>query len=303
MRNLAGKFVSLLVAIIPWRMRNRLYHPPVVSRALRKTLNRVFPSEDRPSPARITAGPMKGFRMEIKYQSEKFFWLGTHEPPVQKAILELAREGDTAYDIGAYIGFFTLLLSSRVGESGRVLACEPNPASYRRLVRNIRLNRVKNVQCLNLAAAETSGRRLFRVEEDNTPLEGHLLAPGAISGPDPGLLIQVNTAALDDLVFERRLPAPDFIKIDVEGSESRVLAGMTRIVAEYRPIIICEAHSRASAREVEKILCRHNYSLSDLERRTAFPDQGPERRYFLAAPGPSRSGAAKTRRETTAYLR
>jgi FkbM family methyltransferase len=287
MRTLAAKLISRLVAFIPWQTRNCLYRLPIVSRILRTTLNRVLPSEDRPFPARITAGPMKGLRLEIKYQSEKFFWLGTHEPPVQKAILKLAGEGSTAYDIGAYIGFFTLLLSSRVGESGRVIACEPNPTSYRRLVRNIRLNRIRNAQCLNLAAAEKTGRRLFRLEEDNTPLEGHLISSAADS--EPGLLIEVNTATLDDLVFERDLPVPDLIKIDAEGSEAQVLVGMTRILRECRPVIICEAHSRSSARQVADILERHNYSLTDLEGGTAPPGQGAERRYFRAEPSPGRS--------------
>ncbi len=288
MKVLAGQLVSRLVALIPWKLRNRLYRIPAFSRALRGTLNLVFSSETRPLPARITAGPMKGFQMEIEYQSEKFFWLGTHEPPVQKAIVALTGEGDTAYDLGAYIGFFTLLLSSRVGKSGQVIACEPNPSSYRRLLKNLRLNRIGNTRCLNLAAAEESGRRLFRLEEDDTPLEGHLTPRN--TEPDPERLIEVETAALDDLVFQRGLPAPDLVKIDVEGSETGVLSGMSRVLAECRPVIICETHSCASAREIAGLLKGHKYSLTDLEGGSEPPGQGAERRYFRAEPDPGRPG-------------
>ncbi len=292
MSTLTEKIVFPLVSVIPWRVRNRLYRLPGISGTLRRVLNRLLAAGDEVIPVTISAGPLKGFRLEIKFQSEKFFWLGTHEPRVQEAIVGLVKEGGTAYDIGTYIGFFTLLLSSRVGPAGRVIACEPNPDSYQRLVRNLRLNRAGNATCLNLAADETTGEKLFRPEEDGTPLEGHLLDPGA--GTEAGGLLRVRTAALDDLVFRDRLPAPDFVKIDVEGSEARVLGGMSRILTECRPVVICEVHDHPAARAVGEILGRHRYAVSDLEGRREVPGQGPRRRYFLARPGGGREDRVLT---------
>lgn len=295
MKNIAGKIIIPLIALLPWTIRNRFYTLPGFSPLLRKVLNYLLPRGDRPQPVTVTAGPLKGLRMAIRFQDEKFFWLGTHEPPVQKALLELVGEGTTAYDVGAYIGFFTLLMASRAGRRGRVVALEPNPLSYDRLRRNIRLNQLSNVRCLNLAAADSSSRGLFLLEEDGTPLEGHLIEREGADGGGP--TIEVETAALDDLVVKRGFPRPDLVKIDVEGSEKAVLAGMKTILEEFRPAVICEVHSRAAAREAAEELRRRDYRITDLERGGFSPENagdGPARRYLLAKPlgsdRPTRAG-------------
>ncbi len=279
-----------LIGLIPCRWRNLFYHLPGAGAVLRKFLNRNLPSGDRLTPVKITAGPLKGFRIEIYFRNEKFFWLGTHEPAVQKALTRLTRDGMTVYDVGTYIGFFTLLLSRAVGDSGRVIALEPNPETYRRLNRNLRLNHRENVRTLMLAAADKSGRELFQTAKNEQSPEAHLVTSASVPESDPAPKLEVETVALDDLVFGRGFPRPDLLKIDVEESEVRVLAGMKRILAQCRPIIICETHNPDASRRVTGMLQRHNYSIQDLERNASNPeffDRGPERRYLLATPRPA----------------
>jgi FkbM family methyltransferase len=281
------KIIFPLVSLIPWPVRNLLYRLPGVSSAARGILNRCLPDANHPLPARISAGPLKGFKIEVKFQSEKYFWLGTHEPPVQKVLQNLVKPGMTVYDVGAYIGFFTLLLSRVTGDSGQVIALEPNPETYRRLLRNLGLNHRENVQTLKMAAAESSGRELFQTAKHNLALEAHLVASASRPELDPAPRVVVETVALDDLVFGRGFPRPDLMKIDTEESEARVLAGMTRILAECRPAIVCETHSIDASRKVAEKLRRHSYALCVLGRDEPIREDWepkPERLYIQATP-------------------
>ncbi len=258
MKTIAENIISPLISIIPLRVRTRLYRLPVVNRILRNTLNRFLPAGE-PRLVRITAGPLKGFRMGIKYQGEKFIWLGTHEPRVQAMIMDLVREGTVAYDVGAHAGFFTLLFASRAGSSGKVISFEPNPENYGRLLSNIRINHLKNVEAINAAVSDQAGTQSFQLEEDGTTFQGHLISPDQGTDRSSSLVIDIKTITLDNLVFENNYPAPDILKIDVEGNETRVLAGMKRILEEQRPAILCETHSPALHREVREILVKHSY--------------------------------------------
>ncbi len=289
MKTAREKILLPLVDLVPWRIRNLFYRLPGFGTVLRGFLNRTLPAEGRLSRVRISAGPLKGFQLEIDYRKEKFFWLGTHEPSVQKALCRLVEPGMTVYDVGTYIGFFTLLLSRAVGESGRVIALEPNPETHRRLLRNLRLNHRENVQALLLAAADKSGRELFQTAKHDLAPEAHLVASATVPEPDPAPKVEVETVSLDDLVFSRGLPRPELLKIDVEESEARVLAGMRRILEECRPVVVCETHGGEASSEVARELRRHRYSLLDLERGETIPAgiaPRPGRLYLLATPEP-----------------
>jgi len=295
MKTARERILLLLADLVPWPIRNLFYRIPGVAPLLRGLLNRCLPAANRLTPVLISAGPLKGCRLAIDYRREKFFWLGTHEPSVQKALKRLARPGMTVYDVGTYIGFFTLLLSQAVGESGRVIALEPNPETHRRLLDNLRLNHRKNVQALMLAAADKSGRELFQTAKNDLAPEAHLVASATVPEPDPAPKVEVETIALDELVFGRGFPRPDLLKIDVEESETRVLAGMSRILEECRPAVVCETHGEKASRKVARVLRRHHYSLRDLERGEPIPDgtdPRPGRLYLLATPENPMAGQA-----------
>ena len=79
-------------------------------------------------------------RLYLDLQCEKDYWLGTYETDLQAGIADLVKPGSVAYDLGANIGYITLLLARSVGENGRVFAFEALPANQDRLMSNIQLN-------------------------------------------------------------------------------------------------------------------------------------------------------------------
>jgi FkbM family methyltransferase len=130
-----------------------------------------------------------------------------------------------AYDIGAFEGIFTLFFSRK---AKAVVAYEPSPTSYSRIQQNLRLNRIQNVSLRQAGVSDRSGTLEFALDR---------LMPGGASA-DPAVAGQIektsqnlsvfraNIVRLDDDIREHDLPAPQFVKIDVEGLENAVLCGM-----------------------------------------------------------------------------
>lgn len=176
------------------------------------------------TPLPILSGPLAGKRW-LSTSGTHGCWLGTYEAPLQRLLADALRPGDVFYDIGANVGFFSLLASQRVG-AGRVIAFEPLPANLELLRRNLALNGADNVSIVDAAVADTSGRARFTV--------GGSASQGALA--DEG--IEVAVVALDEL----DLPPPTVMKIDVEGAESRVLAGAVRLLTHHRPVIFLSSH-------------------------------------------------------------
>lgn len=156
-------------------------------------------------------------------------WMGGE----QKAFLEqTVRPGMHVLDIGANIGLYTLLLSRLVGPAGTVIAFEPDPQLFEALTENCRKNSVTNVHLCNLAVGAHSGTKiLFR----------SLLNAGdnRLAEVDPSDLrraVEVRVATVDEIVGDRPV---DFIKIDTQGWEGEVLAGMQRVLARNSTLQIC----------------------------------------------------------------
>src|SRR3989338_1591631 len=101
----------------------------------------------------------RGLRLRLDLKTEKYFWLGTHEMPVQRALAREVQPGWTVYDIGAHVGFFTLALARQVGAGGRGLAFEPLPANLSVLRENLAMNPAvsANVQVIEAAVARGAG--------------------------------------------------------------------------------------------------------------------------------------------------
>jgi FkbM family methyltransferase len=151
------------------------------------------------------------------------------------------RQGDIAIDIGAHVGYFTLLFRLAVGATGTVIAFEPMPDSYRRLLRNVLANRFTNVVPLPLAVADRTGSAIFHLNADNEGECSLLDNHGTAS-------VQVQVTCLDDL-FRDGLPArPRVMKIDAEGVEMNILRGAQRWFDLYAPdMMVCEVNRGALA--------------------------------------------------------
>lgn len=162
---------------------------------------------------------------------------GVLEPGVQEALRRHVGEGSVVYDVGANIGFFSLLAARFAGPTGAVESFEPLPAAAAGLRANIALNDARTVHVHEVAVSAGSGRaELLSVDEGSW---SHLADRGW--HPRTDAVLEVDLIALDELVAGG-LRAPDVVKIDVEGSELAVLDGMRETIESRAPAIICELH-------------------------------------------------------------
>lgn len=184
----------------------------------------------------MLCGPLIGYRMKLDMRSgHRRYALGTYEPEVCALIQSHLRRGETAIDIGANIGYFTLLMAHMVGPAGRVIAFEPVASVYAVLCENLRLNRCDQVHVECKAVADVEGQGAMQSDLSN-PLSfiGRLSERGDLTVPLVNIDRYVETAGLERL---------DFVKIDVEGAEDRVIRGMTKTLKRLHPTVLLEIHS------------------------------------------------------------
>jgi len=168
-------------------------------------------------------------------------------------MVEQIRPGSVAYDIGANYGIHALLMSRLVQGHGHVYAFEPVPDILSQLEQNLTLNRFQNATCLRIAVDDRRGTANFVMGHHGGA--GHLEAV-AIGGHGA---TSVTTVSLDAFVYESGHRAPDFIKIDVEGAESRVLNGAQRVLRTSRPTLLVDLHNPEQDAAVGQILSELDY--------------------------------------------
>jgi len=177
------------------------------------------------------------------------FFKGTWEPQATRYISPRIMPGMTVLDIGAGIGYYTLLFAKRVGIQGRVIAFEPIPSVREKLEYNVRLNGYTNVTVCDFALFSSHGSAILE-------------APFFIMQVDPthsaneGRGIKIQTKIFDECVERLRIQRIDLVKIDVEGAELDVLRGMQQSLIEHHPVLLIEVHPN--------YLGRFNYDPGDL---------------------------------------
>ncbi|MDX6676130.1 MAG: hypothetical protein QOE31_182 [Solirubrobacteraceae bacterium] len=180
---------------------------------------------------------------------------GTHEIQVQQALIRSVRAGEHVWDVGANIGYLTLVAARIVGPGGRVVAIEPDASCAAAIRTNAALNGLDAIEVVEAAAAQRSGTADLVVVRDR--LWTRLASVG--DHHEGEARVQVRTVALDDLEG----PPPAVVKIDVEGAELDVLAGMTRLLRDERPLVICEMHGRNA--EFCAVMEAAGYSVCNLD--------------------------------------
>lgn len=153
--------------------------------------------------------------------SARNFMLGLYEKDVTTLFLDIVKEGMTVVDVGASIGYYTLLASRLVGALGRVYAIEPDPEAYYYLRRNVISNNCNNVVTMNLAIWNRAAKASF-VRKDR---ERGFLSPNPVAST----MATVETITLDDFITKVGCPRVDVIKLDIEGCETAALQGMQEI--------------------------------------------------------------------------
>jgi FkbM family methyltransferase len=172
--------------------------------------------------------------------------LWKHEPENRNIFRTVLPSGGVAVDVGANVGWHTLLMASLVGDRGRVLAIEPNPALQQRLRDHLCLNRLGQVEVISSVAADKGEMMEFYAPglNDRNSGNGHVIERA--SG-DSGT-IRVGARRLDTIVATAKCERLDLIKIDVEGFEWRVLQGGEDSIAKFRPHIVFEYNAEYASR-------------------------------------------------------
>jgi len=153
---------------------------------------------------------------------------GVHEPYMQKCFLRFLQPGSVVYDVGAHIGFHALFCGLIVGPTGRVIAFEPDPGCMESLLRQIAANPQLPVTVLPFALSDRPTTLRLRPYGNG---QSHVHPEGELS---------IEATTIDALVESGRAPAPDLIKIDVEGHEAAVLDGARKTLSKHRPVILCD---------------------------------------------------------------
>lgn len=184
---------------------------------------------------RVRDGVGRGLHISLAHASANYV-IGTNELPVQRAVAAHLGPGDVFYDIGSNVGFFSLLAARQVGPGGTVFSFEPVPANAQRIRANADRNGFRQVRVIEVAVGrETAG-------SSTLTLSRH---PGGASlfdeaPPDATGTIEVATTTIDELMRTGRIDPPSLVKVDVEGTELDVLAGMGDTVAAHSPALIIE---------------------------------------------------------------
>jgi FkbM family methyltransferase len=202
----------------------------------RRLVEPYLSKHSHPFAARTTYGPkVSGNQRWIMHRC--IYYFGIWEPLLTRWIHSTLEPGDTFVDVGANIGYFSLLASSFVGPSGSVVAIEPSPMTFVKLQENIHLNRFHNIRTVQAAAAGMESRIPF-YRASNDAESSTVAVPGSIYEGD------VSAAPLAELLSERELARTRLIKIDVEGAELDVVTGLVPAVQRLRPDaeIVVEVH-------------------------------------------------------------
>ena len=211
----------------------------------------------------ILQGPLRGKRW-ISGSSTHGCWLGSYEYEKQQVIAREVWPGAVFYDIGANVGFYSLLSSLLVGH-GKVFAFEPAPRNLPYLRSHLALNHAHNVEVLPFAISDTIGKSRFQTEPSG--LMGHLARNGSAL---------VSTTSLDSLVESSRIAPPDFIKMDIEGTELLALRGAKHVFEGYRPVLFLATHGVDVERECRVLLASWGYEVQEIGKKTS------DRNDFLA---------------------
>lgn len=198
---------------------------------------------------------------------------GRYEPKETSILSGLVRSGDIALDLGANIGYYTLLLARLVGPEGTVYAFEPDPASFEILQRNVEENGYANVRLERRAAAHRSGEMHFYRSSFGSLNHGIV---GSASGSE---IVPIEAITLDGY-FASEPISFGFVKMDIQGAEGLALEGMSQCLERSKRVTMLTEFwptglegSGYGARQFVERLRAIGFSIYDVRDPAGFSEQ------------------------------
>ncbi len=242
-----------------------------------RKLARVLAAKVMPEIAYpVLKGPLKGFKiihgaMDGPGKGASVYF-NLIEQKQTNEFLRQVKKGYVVFDVGANVGYYTILASKRVGENGLVFSFEPVVRNLAFLYKHIKLNKLKNVVILPCACAEQSTLRMFSFGP--SVAQGHIANDSAIKNFDPISNTFVQTITIDEFVHRSAI-LPKIIKIDVEGSEFLALNGARDTLKKCKPILFLSIHSNELDISCKEYLKKFSYQFILLDEK-----EGPSLEYL-----------------------
>lgn len=188
-------------------------------------------------------------------------------PRLNSDLFDFAREfvkpGSVVWDLGANVGLFSIAAAQRAGSTGKVIAVEADIwlATLLRKSSTLQPASTAHIQVLPIAVSDSLGIASFNIAKRGRASNFLTVSTGSTQTGGVRETVSVLTVTADWLL-DQGVPAPDVLKIDVEGAENYVLRGAQRVISEVRPILLCEVRERSRGVVTENLL-RHGYTLFD----------------------------------------
>lgn len=242
-----------LAPVLAWLIRNW----PIRRFKGRLLHSYLIPSLNVPRDGEFVAAIENGARLRLRYADsvgETVAAIGTYEPGELKFLCRSLHDGDTAMDVGANVGVFTVVMAKAVGPNGAVIAIEPDPHNIARLRANVQLNGLDNVSLVECAAGAACGTVTLSSTTDHafTRTIDTSSTSRDPARPDDGVAIPVKT--LDDVWGEHGHPRISVLKIDIEGAEVSAIQGALGMLRACRPAIVAEANDANHLQALEDSL-------------------------------------------------
>jgi FkbM family methyltransferase len=213
-----------------------------------------------------------GFRMKLDLEDPEqlkvYFYGHYHERYEAELVRRLLNDDDVFWDVGANVGYFTLVAATALAHRGQIVAFEPGKNAYQRLTANVSLNPYRNIQTLPVAVSDREGEAVLHVAGDIADSSASLY-PSGQTQVRPEVC---RTVSLDHFRREEGVRPPDLIKLDVEGAEMAVLQGARGLIAESPPLLLVEMEEKnlraagASREAIRQFLSPYGYRAAHLKK-------------------------------------
>ncbi len=207
----------------------------------------------------VERGVGRGLKLRLNPRYDLHYWRADCEEDTQAIFAKHLKLGAVVYDVGANIGFFSLIAARLVGPEGMVFAFEPDPDNVSRLREHIEANSLKQVRVVTSPVWSSNERVFFaRASDHSSRFVGSVTTEGDAT---EGFYEQAVT--LDD--FAKGHAHPHFIKMDIEEGETEALNGASHVFRKIRPLLLLEVHSREAEEHVKTQLRDWGYSYEWLQ--------------------------------------
>ena len=236
-------------------MKNRYF-----KEIIKLILFKVLSNKNGYADLSVRSGIAKGVILRLDLRLEGSYWLGNYDQWIFNSVpfREIIQPGQVAWDCGTYVGYYTAVFRTLVGDSGRVIGFEASNDTYKRVKQIPSLNKWDNVFIHNYAVGpdHTTLKFVNNLGASNGPLS---LGKEYKEDINDLRYEEVISCGIDELVYEKGIPPADFIKFDLESGEEYALHNGQRFFTEKRPIILLELHSQRAKDAAGHFFERYKY--------------------------------------------